>query len=129
MQCQEILVISIELISVQISEIMGNAGQNGVGVCIEISLFHIARLAQMRGSLPLLAPRESLQAVMTECELPSRVLRWKQNASVARIRLANLEAMLALAAKYEDVCRSAQHAASISGLILWMNEQSSNEQD
>lgn len=89
----------------------------------------IARLAQMRGNLPLLAPRESLQAVMTECDLPSRVLRWKQNALVARIRLANLEAMLALAAKYEDVCRSAQHAASISGLILWLNEQASDEQD
>lgn len=89
----------------------------------------IARLARMRKSLPLMAPRESLQAVMTECELPARALRWKQNSSVARIRLANLEAMLALADKYEDVCRSAQHAASISGLILWLNEQANEEQD
>jgi ATP-dependent exoDNAse (exonuclease V) beta subunit len=89
----------------------------------------IVRLAKLRANLPLLAPRESLQAVITECELPSRVLRWKQDPSVSRTRLANLEAMLELADKYEDVCRSAQHAASISGLILWLNEQADNEQD
>lgn len=89
----------------------------------------IVRLARLRGGLPLLAPHESLQAVITECELPSRVLRWKRNSSVARTRLANLEAVLDSAAKYEDVCRSAQHAASISGLILWLNEQASDEQD
>ncbi len=80
----------------------------------------LATLAQMRAALPLLAPREALQQVMTGCDLPSRVLRWKQNTAVARTRLANLEALLALAAQYEDICRCAQHAASISGLILWL---------
>ncbi len=89
----------------------------------------LATLANMRADLPLLAPREALQTVMTQCGLASRVLRWKQDASVARNRLANLDAMLDLAAKYEEVCRSRQHAASISGLILWFNEQASDEQD
>ncbi|KAF0101158.1 MAG: UvrD/REP helicase [bacterium] len=89
----------------------------------------IVKLAGMRSSLPLLAPREALQAVITDCEIPDRALRWSQNSSVARIRLANLEAILEMADKYEDICRSAQHAASISGLILWFNEQAGAEQD
>jgi ATP-dependent exoDNAse (exonuclease V) beta subunit len=89
----------------------------------------IARLARMRASLSLLAPREAVQAVITECELSSRVLRWKQDPTAARVRLANLEAMLALADQYEDICRSAQHAGSISGLILWLREQADNGQD
>ncbi len=89
----------------------------------------LSTLLQMRAELPLLAPREALQQVMTRCDLPSRVLRWKQDAAVARTRLANLEALLELATQYEDVCRSAQHAASISGLILWLGETADAEQD
>lgn len=89
----------------------------------------LATLARMRTELPLLAPREALQQVITRCDLPSRVLRWKQDAAVARTRLANLEELLGLAAQYEDVCRSAQHAASISGLILWLGETADAEQD
>jgi ATP-dependent helicase/nuclease subunit A len=89
----------------------------------------LATLLQMRAELPLLAPREALQQVMTRCDLPSRVLRWKQDAEVARTRLANLEALLELAAQYEDICRSAQHAASISGLILWLGEAADAGQD
>ena len=61
--------------------------------------------------------------VIVRCGLPSRVLRWKQDVSAGRERLANLDALLALAVNYEDVCRSRQHAASISGLILWLQEQ------
>jgi ATP-dependent exoDNAse (exonuclease V) beta subunit len=89
----------------------------------------LATLAKMRAELPLLAPREALQQVINRCNLPSRVLRWKQDAAVARTRLANLEALLELAAQYEDICRSAQHAASISGLILWLGETADAEQD
>lgn len=89
----------------------------------------MVRLAAMRTRLPLLAPAEAMQAVITECDLPGRVLRWTQDASVARARLANLEALLALAAQYEDICRSAQHAASISGLIIWLGELAKDGQD
>ena len=89
----------------------------------------LVTLSRMRAELPLLAPREALQQVITRCDLPSRVLRWKQDAAVARTRLANLEALLELAAQYEDICRSAQHAASISGLILWLGETADAEQD
>jgi ATP-dependent helicase/nuclease subunit A len=89
----------------------------------------LATLARLRTELPLLAPREALQTVIVQCGLASRVLRWKQDVSAGRERLANLDAMLALAVNYEDICRSRQHAASISGLILWLNEQAANALD
>lgn len=89
----------------------------------------LVTLVKMRAELPLLAPREALQQVITRCDLPNRVLRWKQDAAVARTRLANLEALLELASQYEDICRSTQHAASISGLILWLGETADAEQD
>ena len=80
------------------------------------------RIARMRRELPLLAPREALHDLIADCDIPARVLRWQRDPSVARARLANLEALLELAAQYEDLCRNAQHAASISGFIIWLGE-------
>ncbi|MCK6410289.1 MAG: UvrD-helicase domain-containing protein, partial [Thauera sp.] len=90
-------------------------------------------LRNLRAARPLLAPREALATVMAVCALPEKVLRWRtgRGASVdrARVRLANLEALLALAEQYEALCRSAQHAASVSGLILWLDEIAGQGQD
>ncbi len=89
----------------------------------------LARIASLRASLPLLAPREALQTVMTACDLPAAVVRWSKDAEASRIRLANLEALLDLASQYEDLCRGGQHAASISGLVIWLGEIAEEELD
>lgn len=83
----------------------------------------LARLAALRGELPLLTPREALRRVIVACGLPRRVLRWRPDEAVARTRLANLDALLALAAQYEDSCHGTRQAATISGLLLWLRAQ------
>jgi len=89
----------------------------------------VFRIAQLRAELPLLAPLEALRRVMTACQLPQVVIGWRQDAAVAQTRLANLEALLAMACQYEDTCRSSRQAATISGLLLWLGEQSEAEAD
>ncbi|MEI6219633.1 MAG: 3'-5' exonuclease, partial [bacterium] len=79
-------------------------------------------IAELRRNLPVLAPREALHTVIASCDLPAKVVRWSRDPDLARVRLANLEALLDLAAQYEDLCRGGQHAASISGLILFLGE-------
>jgi ATP-dependent exoDNAse (exonuclease V) beta subunit len=83
-------------------------------------------LRNLRTALPVLAPREALATVMAACTLSEKVLGWRSaegaGADHARMRLANLEALLALAEQYEALCRSGQQAASVSGLILWLDE-------
>lgn len=86
-------------------------------------------ISGLRKSLPLLAPCEALQAVVTRCDLPRVVLQWQADSNVARQRLANLEALLEIAGRYEDSCRSTQQAATISGLILWLAAEAGAEQD
>ena len=86
-------------------------------------------LAGLRDSLPVLAPREALATVIAACALPQKIVRWTPEPARARVRLANLEALLALAAQYEDHCRSGQRAATISGLILWLAEIGRSGQD
>ena len=82
----------------------------------------VQHLGQMRGSLALLSPKEALQAVIVGCDLSRIVTRWSAGSDRARQRLANLEELLALGEKYEDLCRTGHHAASVSGLLLWLGE-------
>ena len=89
----------------------------------------LGRIAALRAQRPLLAPREALQSVIDECDLPGIVLRWSASPDMARTRLANLEALLAAAAAYEDACRGEQLASSVSGLILWLVELASDGED
>jgi ATP-dependent exoDNAse (exonuclease V) beta subunit len=79
-------------------------------------------IAQLRATLPVLAPLEAMETVIAACHLSEKVVRWSPNPDQARTRLANLEALIELSAQYEDLCRTGQHAASISGLILWLGE-------
>lgn len=89
----------------------------------------LAAIAAMRANLPLLAPREALYSVMAACNLAANVVRWQGDSQVARVRLANLEALLDLATQYEDICRSGQRVASISGLIIWLTELAAADKD
>lgn len=86
-------------------------------------------IARLRATLPVLAPREAMETVIAACRLSERVVRWSPDPDRARIRLANLEALIELSAQYEDLCRTGQHAASISGLILWLGEITEQEKD
>ena len=89
----------------------------------------LVRIAALRRQLSLLAPREALQVVIDECDLPGIVLRWSGNPDMARKRLANLEALLSAAGTYEDECRGEQVACSLSGLILWFAELANAKED
>jgi ATP-dependent exoDNAse (exonuclease V) beta subunit len=89
----------------------------------------LARIAALRPSLPVLSPREALELVIAECDLAGRILRWRRDELVGRVRLANLEAIIKLAAGYEDACRATNDAATVSGLILWLEEQAEAELD
>lgn len=86
-------------------------------------------IAGLRATLPVLAPREAMATVIAACSIPDKVIRWTTDPDRVRVRLANLEALIQLAEQYEDLCRSGQHAASISGLILWLGEIVQQEQD
>ena len=89
----------------------------------------LACIATLRQELPLLSPSEALHRIIAAGQLASRVLVWQQDSGRARTRLGNLEALLELAAQYEDSCRNRRQAATLSGLLLWFQEQADNDQD
>lgn len=89
----------------------------------------ISKLAAIRRGLSLLTPAEAMQTVIAKCDLAAKIVRWDADPERTRIRLANLEGLLVMAEQYEDVCRSGQQTASISGLILSMAELAGDGKD
>lgn len=86
-------------------------------------------IAALRPAMPVLAPQEALATLIASCSLAEKVACWTPDSARVRQRLANLEALVALAEHYESLCRSGQQAASVSGLILWLDEMAEQKQD
>ena len=86
-------------------------------------------LAALRSQLVVLSPKEAIQLVITSGDLSRVVLGWRPDADVGRVRLANLQKLVTLAGDYEDQCYSTHRAATISGLLLWLNELADIEKD
>ncbi len=89
----------------------------------------LAELAKLRADMPILSPLEAMQTVIAHGQLSTIVLGWCENDADARTRIANLEALLNMARQYEETSRNTSQSASVSGLILWLNEQAEAEQD
>ncbi len=89
----------------------------------------LSRLARLRPQVPLLSPAAAMELVLIQCDLAGRVVRWRRDELVARVRLANLEAVLRLARSYEEGCLARREPATLSGLILWFGEQAQGELD
>lgn len=89
----------------------------------------LSRIAVLRAQAPLLSPAAAMELVIAQCDLAGRVLRWRRDELVARVRLANLDAVLGLARSYEEACLARREPATVSGLILWLGEQAQGELD
>lgn len=83
----------------------------------------LARIAGLRVQAQLLSPCAAMELVITQCDLSARILRWRRSELVGRVRLANLQALVALVRTYEDACLSRREPATLSGLLLWLGEQ------
>jgi ATP-dependent helicase/nuclease subunit A len=83
----------------------------------------------LRDQAAVLTPREAVELVIARCGLARRVVQWQQGADRARVRLANLDRVIGLAQQYEDECLSGRDAASLSGLLLWLQDLQANELD
>ncbi len=89
----------------------------------------IQRLAELRPLCQVITVKEALELVIAECHADASVLSWSQGHEKARMRLANLQALIGMAEKYEEFCRSSGRTSCISGFVLWMQEQAKAEKD
>jgi ATP-dependent exoDNAse (exonuclease V) beta subunit len=83
----------------------------------------------LRAQLSQLSPREAVCLLLARCDLVRHTLQWQQSPERARLRLANLERLSGLAGEYEDACRATHEAATLSGLLLWLQALAASAAD
>lgn len=76
------------------------------------------RLEALRSELTLLSPSELVDRVLSALDVAALAERWPDPAQ----RAANLEALRALAAAYEERCSYQAEAASLAGLLRYFDD-------
>lgn len=89
----------------------------------------LTALEAERRQLVLFSPSEALARALAVGEVERAACAWGPTSFRAQQRLANLEALRALALGYEDACRQQRSAATIGGLILWLQDLQAAELD
>jgi ATP-dependent helicase/nuclease subunit A len=79
-------------------------------------------LRSLRDQAAVLTPREAVELVIARCGLARRVVQWQQGADRAPGASGQSGPVIGLAQQYEDECLSGRDAASLSGLLLWLQD-------
>ncbi|MEJ8816101.1 UvrD-helicase domain-containing protein [Variovorax ureilyticus] len=82
----------------------------------------VSRLEAARPALLSLTPSEALRLAVAESHVAKLSNQWSRTPLEARSRIANVEALLALATAYEDECMAARRPATVGGLLRWLND-------
>lgn len=83
----------------------------------------VERLEVLRGRLAALTPFEALCLAKAESGVWRATAQWSTTPKEAAARAANVEALLRMAATYEDECRSSKRPATVAGLLQWLADQ------
>jgi ATP-dependent exoDNAse (exonuclease V) beta subunit len=78
----------------------------------------VARVEALAAELETAAPSEALDRVLAVLDVVTIACRWPDAAQ----RLANLDALRAMAAAYEERCAQEREAATIAGLLRYFDE-------
>lgn len=89
----------------------------------------LARLEALRPTLNALTPQEALRLAAAESQVARLVGQWSASPHESRNRLANVEALVAFGKTFEDECVAAKRPATISGMLRWLDELASAEDD
>lgn len=89
----------------------------------------LARLETLRPKLAALTPREALRLAKAESHVARVASQWSSTPHQARTRIANIEALMDLAAAYEDECVAAKRPATVSGLLRWLDALATAQDD
>lgn len=85
----------------------------------------IRSLNDLREQVVELSSAEILDLLLEELDLRRIIVSWGN----ARQRLDNIDALRRYALQYEEACNRLHTAASLGGLLLWLNELSNDQKD
>ena len=85
----------------------------------------IGKLNDLRMQVVELSSAEILNLLLEELDLRRIIVSWGKKEQ----RLANVDVLRKLALQYEEACNRLHTAASLGGLLLWLNDLETNTKD
>lgn len=85
----------------------------------------IGQLDQLRQQVGELSGAEILNLLLQELDLRRVIVSWGKTAQ----RLDNVDVLRRLALQYEEACNRLHTAASLGGLLLWLNDLENDQKD
>ena len=85
----------------------------------------IEQLNELRNQVIELSSTEILNLVLEELDLRRIIASWGK----VQQRMDNIDELRKLALKYEEACNRLHTAASLGGMLLWLNELEKSDQD
>lgn len=89
----------------------------------------IARLEKLRPTLTALTPLEVLRLAAAESQVARLAGQWSTSPHESRNRMSNVEALVELGKTFEDERVAAKRPATVSGMLRWLDELASQEDD
>ncbi|WP_198328548.1 UvrD-helicase domain-containing protein [Methylovulum psychrotolerans] len=89
----------------------------------------LAALAKQRGRIQYLTPSELMGQAIHSADIRRVILNWQTDAGRAGQRLANIGQLLGFAESYESQCGNEGRAATVTGLLLWLDQLSKGHED
>lgn len=89
----------------------------------------LQRIAMSRDRLQFLTPAEAVTYAIDIADLRRLVTTWGPDDWSCNLRLNNLDGLVDLARQYEDQCRTQRQAATLGGLLLWLEDLKQKKQD
>lgn len=89
----------------------------------------LQRLAQSRERLQFLTPSEAIAFAVDLADLRRIVVAWGPTTWRGSQRLKNLDGLVDLAKQYEEHCRAQHLAASVGGLLIWLDSTGQAKMD
>jgi ATP-dependent helicase/nuclease subunit A len=89
----------------------------------------VRRMEALRARLAALTPLEALSLAKAESGVWRAAAQWSTTPKEVAARAANVEALMTMAAAYEEDCSSSRRPATIAGLLQWLTAQSAAKLD
>jgi len=89
----------------------------------------LQHVAMSRDRLQFLTPAESVACAIDIADLRRLVTAWGPVDWRCALRLNNLDGLVDLARQYENKCRIQHQAATLGGLLLWLEDLKQKKQD
>jgi ATP-dependent helicase/nuclease subunit A len=89
----------------------------------------LALLETLRPRILGLTPAQAMRLVATHSQVGRLTARWAASPHEARSRLANVEALLRLGQAFEDECTASRTAATLGGLLRWLDARAEAAKD